>query len=308
MPMTGKRKAKMTDKDIYLWRATIKTASQDGRAFEFCQQNNILGVGWCLRDSIDQPYVPASIEECEKLGREQYDSSRGFVVSIHALKEMAVDDLIWTRHNGIYYLCRVLSTWKYNCDAAHVYEDVINYVDVEFHEIGTVEMVPGKIVNSFRARSALQRITDDIQLRFSEHLYNAITGTQFYPECSIKKEEILDFLQPEDVEEAVSLYLQLEKGYLIYSSTNKLDTQTYELVAVAKDGSHKAYPQVKTGNVSLDGNDYKGLLSNGDKVFLFTVNGAYYNTSGMDIIDKKALIDFIYGHKSIMPGRIRQWL
>ena len=45
----------MTDKDIYLWRATIKTASQDGRAFEFCQQNNILGVGWCLRDSIDQP-------------------------------------------------------------------------------------------------------------------------------------------------------------------------------------------------------------------------------------------------------------
>ena len=104
------------------------------------------------------------------------------------------------------------------------------------------------------------------------------------------------------------MYLQLEKGYLIYSSTNKLDTQTYELVAVAKDGSHKAYPQVKTGNVSLDGNDYKGLLSNGDKVFLFTVNGEYYNTSGMDIIDKKALIDFIYGHKSIMPGRIRQWL
>ena len=96
--------------------------------------------------------------------------------------------------------------------------------------------------------------------------------------------------------------------HLIYSSTNKLDTQTYELVAVAKDGSHKAYPQVKTGNVSLDGNDYKGLLSSGDKVFLFTVNGAYYNTSGMDIIDKKALIDFIYGHKSIMPGRIRQWL
>ena len=42
----------------------------------------------------------------------------GFVVAIHALKKMAVDDLIWTRHNGVYYLCRVLSTWKYDCDAA----------------------------------------------------------------------------------------------------------------------------------------------------------------------------------------------
>ena len=124
----------------------------------------------------------------------------------------------------------------------------------------------------------------------------------------MKKEEILDFLQPEDVEEAVSLYLQVEKGYLIYSSTNKLDTQTYEFVAVAKDGSHKAYPQVKTGNAPLDGNDYRELTADGDKVFLFTVHGAYRNTAGMDIIERKSLIDFIYGHKNIMPGRIRQWL
>ena len=253
-------------------------------------------------------YVPASIEECEQKGREQYPSSRGFVVAIHALKEMAVDDLIWTRHNGIYYLCRVLSTWKYNCDPAHVYEDVINYVEVEFHEIGTVETVPGKVVNAFRARSSLQRIKGEIPLKYAEHLYNAITGTQFYPDCTVKKEDILEFLQPEDVEEVVSLYLQLEKGYLIYSSTNKLDTQTYELVAVARDGSHKAYPQVKTGNTPLDGSQFKELTAGGDKVFLFTVDGEYCNTAGMEILDKKALIDFIYAHKNIMPGRIQQWL
>lgn len=296
------------DKEIYLWRNTVKTASQDGKAFEFCHQNHILGVGWCLRDSNNIPYIPVSIEECEEKGREQYDSSRGFVVAIHALKEMAVDDLIWTRHNGVYYLCRVLSTWKYNCDTAHVYEDIINYVDVEFHEIGTVEMVPGKVVNSFRASAALQRIKGDVLLKYSEHLYNTITGTQVYPDCAVKKEELLDFLQPEDVEEAVSLYLQLEKDYLIYSSTNKLDTQTYEFVAVAKDGSHRAYPQVKTGNVPLDGNNYMELTANGDKVFLFTVGGEYRNTAGMDIIAKKDLIDFIYRNKGIMPGRIKQWL
>lgn len=299
----------MTDKDIYLWRATIKTGSGDPkRTFAFCHKNNILGVGWLLRDDNDAPYVPASIEECEEKGREQYSSERGFVMSIHALKEMAVDDLIWTRCNGIYYLCRVLSTWKYNCDPAHVREDLINFVDVEFHEIGTVEMVPGKVVNSFRASAALQHIKDDAPLRYSEHLYNTITGTQFYPDRAVKRDEILDFLQAEDVEEAVSLYLQLEKGYLLYSSTNKLSTQTYEFVAVARDGSHKAYPQVKTGNVPLDGDQYRDLTANGDKVYLFTVGGEYYNTSDMEIIDKKALIDFIYGHKSIMPGRIQQWL
>lgn len=296
------------EKEIYLWRNTVKTASQDGKAFEFCRQNSILGVGWCLRNPDGTPYIPASIEECEEKGRKQYDSSRGFVVAIHALKEMAVDDLIWTRHNGVYYLCRVLSTWKYDCDAAHVYEDVINYVDVEFHEIGTVEMVPGKVVNSFRASAALQRIKDDVLLKYSEHLYNVIAGRQVYPDQAVKKDELLDFLQPEDVEEAVSLYLQLEKEYLIYSSTNKLDTQTYEFVAVAKDGSHRAYPQVKTGNVPLDGNNYRELTANGNKVFLFTVGGAYRNTAGMEIISQQDLIEFIYRNKDVMPGRIRQWL
>ena len=109
------------------------------------------------------------------------------------------------------------------------------------------------------------------------------------------------------MEEVVSLYLQLEKGYLLYSSTNKLGTQTYEFCCRSRDGSHKAYPQVKTGK-RPDGSHYKELTANGDKVFLFTVEGEYKNTAGMDIIDRKALIDFIYGHKRIMPGRIRQWL
>ena len=58
----------MVGKEVYLWRNTVKTASQDKKEFEFCQQNNILGVGWCLRDADSTPYAPASIEECEEKG------------------------------------------------------------------------------------------------------------------------------------------------------------------------------------------------------------------------------------------------
>ena len=71
---------RMTDKDIYLSRTNVKTGSQDGKAFEFCLQNNILGVGWCLRNTDGTPYIPTSIEECEKKGSVKYDSCRGFVV------------------------------------------------------------------------------------------------------------------------------------------------------------------------------------------------------------------------------------
>ena len=45
--LVKRRNQAMTDKDIYLWRVTVKTSSQDQKDFEFCLQNNILGVGWC---------------------------------------------------------------------------------------------------------------------------------------------------------------------------------------------------------------------------------------------------------------------
>lgn len=82
--------------------------------------------------------MPNDIEKCEKLGRQQYNNARGLVVSIHAFKEVEVDDLIWTRKDGTYYLCRVLSKWKYNNSNENTHADVVNTINVEFVEVGTI--------------------------------------------------------------------------------------------------------------------------------------------------------------------------
>ena len=97
---------------------------------------------------------------------------------------------------------------------------------------------------------------------------------------------------------------------MVYTSTNKLDTQKYEFVAVARDGSHYCYPQVKTGSVSLDGNNYKDLAVNGNKVFLFATSEAYSNVDGVNIValTRKEMMDFIMTNKAIMPQRIKQWM
>lgn len=299
------------EKDVYLWKLVLNTASQDGKQFEFCQRNQILGVGWPLRDDKGELYMPKDIDDAIRVGDKQYDT-RGFITAMHALKEIEPDDLIWTRHEGVYYLCRVLSKWKYSNDEEHVFEDVCHYVDVNFAEVGTIEKVPGRITNCFRARSSIQRIHDDNHLmtNISRNIYNQIIGEAVYEEKDYNRKDILDLLQPEDVEEVVSLYLQVKHNYLVYTSTNKLDTQKYEFVGVARDGSHHCYPQVKTGSVSLDGNDFKKLTKNGDKVYLFTVSGSCTNADGKSVIaiSKEELLTFLFDHKEIMPSRIQLWM
>lgn len=305
-------------KEIYLWKMNIKTdSSSDIDPFIFCKDKSILGFGWQLEDDNGNKITPKDIEECEKLGRQQYNS-RGFVSAIHAFKEVEVDDLIWTRKNGIYYICRVLSKWRYDNSYENCEADVVNIIDVEFVEVGTVENVPGKVVNSFRARSTIQRIHGykegdkyiNPALLATMKIYNEKKKLNYYKVEAIDKKDILDMFLPEDVEEVVGLYLQFEKNYLIYSSSNKIDTQTYEFVMVSRDGSHLCYSQVKTGNVSLDGNDYIHLTKGGNKVYLFNVNQIYLNVDNINIIalNKNEIIDFIYSNKNIMPKRIKMWI
>ncbi|WP_291637426.1 hypothetical protein [Clostridium sp.] len=305
-------------RETYLWKMNVKTDCIKGvDPFEFCKTNSILGCGWRLKDKNGGRITPKDIEECEKLGRQQHNT-RGFIVSIHALKEIEKDDLIWTRHRGIYYICRVTGKWRHDNRDANYDADVLNIIDVEFVEVGTIENVPGKVINSFRARSTIQRIhgyTENGEsinpaLVATMKIYNDKKKTNYYDVKPMIKKNILDMFLPEDVEEIISLYLQFEKKYLIYSSSNKIDTQTYEFVMTSRDGGHLCYAQVKTGNVSLDGDDYVHLTKKGNKVYLFTVSQKYYNTDNVNIIplEKNEIIDFIFKNKVIMPQRINMWL
>jgi len=89
-------------------------------------------------DENENRIKPKDIEECESLGRRQYDNNRGFVVSIHALKEMEIDDLIWTRKDGVYFLCRVTDKWRFEDKEENYKNDILNVIPVEFLEIGTI--------------------------------------------------------------------------------------------------------------------------------------------------------------------------
>lgn len=295
-----------------VWRLQLKPSPEMGinhqDVLDFCEKNGIIGVGWnqitCRTDSYD--------DLREAIQTSCYDNKRGALRAINAMRQMQPGDLIWTRQGGFgsdYYLCRVGKTlWKDRViTPEHIRYDISNYVSAEWARIGTEDVVPGKVVASFRARGSAQRIyeVEDIsKYIWNQHCKNE---SEKYQENTLDQSQFWNLIGSEDLECLVLLYLQ-RKGYLLYSSTVKRDTKEFEAVMVASDGSHRAFPQVKQ-NTKLDPKDYTGKLEPNDLTYLFSSSEEYGMPHPQAVcISRQEIEDFIKADYNILPQTIKNWL
>ena len=294
----------------YIYRIHLKPQNdKKENPFKFCKQKSIVGIGWPLdKENLEKFKKESNFENYKKLVLEQYNKDTGLKKAINCYSEIEKDDLIWARdRDNIFYICRVTGKWEYSYENDNKVNDIFSYFSVEYVKVGTVEEVPGKVVNSFRANATLQRIHGESIFEMTKKIYNKKSNNKLY---EIKKiEDFLNFLLPEDVEEIVSLYLQLEKNYLIYTSTNKINTAKYEFVMISRDGKEKCCIQVKTGNTTLDPENYIYLTENNVKVYLFTLEGyKRENINNVICLKKEEILDFIKNNKEILPSRIKYWM
>lgn len=294
----------------YIYRIHLKPQNdKKENPFKFCKQKSIVGIGWPLdEENLEKFKKESNFENYKKLVLEQYNKDTGLKKAINCYSEIEKDDLIWARdRDNIFYICRVTGKWEYSYENDNKVNDIFSYFPVEYFKVGTVEEVPGKVVNSFRANATLQRIHGESIFEMTKKIYNKKSNNKLY---EIKKiEDFLNFLLPEDVEEIVSLYLQLEKNYLIYTSTNKINTAKYEFVMISRDGKEKCCIQVKTGNTTLDPENYIYLTENNVKVYLFTLEGyKRENINNVICLKKEEILDFIKNNKEILPSRIKYWM
>jgi len=94
---------------ITVFRIHLKTSCNGtlDDLFDFCKTNKIIGIGWQLDK------VPKNLSDCKNQGTKKYPG-RAFSSAINRIGEMKKDDLVWIRHNGIYYVCKVTKTWRYH--------------------------------------------------------------------------------------------------------------------------------------------------------------------------------------------------
>lgn len=256
-------------------------------------------------------------------------SLKGFSTAMNVIEHMEKNDLIWTRRNNTYYLCRVTSNEKYHCPKNKkklleylknrkvniTYEeaeinDIWHFVECEFYEIGTEEAVLGTIVNNMKVGGTTQgfKKNREIVLEFSKSVFNEKFKKNYY-KINIPKDKWSYFwsgMLAEELEELVGLYLQIKKEYGIYTSTCKDDTKQYEFVLFEKDTGKKVYLQVKEHDINLE--KYNDITKN-NLLYIFSNNDTEYeNKTNVIRITKMELQTFIEENKKILPDKIIRWL
>ncbi len=184
--------------------------------------------------------------------------------------------------------------------------DVINNRSCQWHRVGVVDKVPGKVINSFIPRRTLQRIHDNAALQYSMFLYNENSKENFQYKVNVSGSDIFSLLSSEDCEDLIGIYLQT-KGYFLVPSSCKNETMGYEFVL--KKDAETAVVQVKNGKVDLNVDEYRDFPG---QVYLFTTKGKYLNqqTTAENVItlDRNILIDFMNTNYDSLPERIKSWI
>lgn len=248
---------------------------------------------------------------------------------MNVIESMKENDLIWTRRNNTYYICRITSNEKYHCPKNKeklleylknrkiniTYEeaqknDIWHFVEGEFYEVGTEEAVLGTIVNSMKIGGTTQRIEKNKEtvLEFSKRVFNEKYQKDYYKIDKVKDKWSFFWsgIHDEELEELVGLYLQVKMGYGIYTSTCKNDTKQYEFVLFEKDTGRKVYLQVKEHDINLE--DYNDITKN-NLLYIFSNNNTIYEDKANVItITRTELQTFIEENRRILPNKIIKWL
>ena len=289
-----------------VWRLTISTDAEDVDPRRFCLNRDILGVGWRVDgpESLDWPAYYA-------LGMDQYydKRDRGWWPAVNAVaNRMAEGDLCWTRDwDGNYFLGRVAGPWRYVATPEHAAADVVNVRACHWVRTGTVDSVPGKVLNSFRAGRAVQAVHNDTVRFYSMLLFNLGGGTPRYdlPAQADQAMDLFALAAPDDCEDIVAIYLQAKYGYRLIPSTCKRDTAKTEFVLRTADA--KAQVQVKQGT-HLDRAHYPPDPDDPCQWFLFTTSGDYRGAPADHVhcLDPGEMRDFVFDNPALMPTRLQR--
>ena len=287
-----------------VWRVHLRAEGENQA--EFCLNNGIVGVGWQVEGEHD--YM--GWEEYRVLGKVQYREAgkKGWWPAVNAIhNRMNIGDLCWVRDTRPqYYLGRISGNWSYRCTHEHVQADTVNVRAWNWRPV-RYDLVPGKVIASFRARHTVQRIGDKTAVMYSKYLWNEITGSVDYDLEGLDGMDFFQLLTDQDTEDLVFLYLQ-KQGWRVVPDSRKRDTMSFEFYLLKPpldeaEAVRIAYVQVKTGNADLHLAHFSGDDST---FFVFQPGNNYVGDGGPNIVilKREALLDFVRDD-NCLPGWLR---
>ena len=290
-----------------VWRINLLPSGRSVDARRFCLENDIVGVGWPVKDLPSGATWEEYSSRADQLYRQRLNR-KGWWPALRALhNRMRVGNLVWTRdETGTYLLGRVEGPWSYVLDARHEAADIVNVRKCPWTKIGAADEVPGPVTTSFRGLTLTE--VKEPSASLTKLIYNDKVGSRAY-QVELGEADLFGLLSADECEDLVALYLQVELGYCVLPSTAKPSTPAYEFVLRHRESGTKALVQVKSGSESLLVDRYHKAPA--DIVFLFSARGKYVNRvdeSKVKCIEPEEVRHFFFENPALIPERTRRWL
>lgn len=289
-----------------IWRLQAPSPSAKGvDSSTFCIENDVVGVGWPVEPAED--LLPWDIYYRRGLKiYEQKQDARWFPAVSALKKRMVVGDLCWARHaSGKYHLGRVMGAWEYRNVPAHRAANVVNTRFCDWQEAGDAFNVPNAILNAFRNGKPLELIPGDGIEAFSSFRFNGLIQKSVY-EFSQRICGLFSVLGPEECEDIVGIYLQMQ-GYLLLPGSCNTDSRNFAFLLKHQNSGRHAAVRVQYGYETLETSQYKNF--EGD-VFLFQVNDQYLGDCPANVkcLAAEEIQAFCLQHADALPASLQRWL
>lgn len=303
--------------DVNLYRIHLKTDTKVDREelIKHClyEKSPKIAIGWsCLHKN--NPNLKTGFDLSEAFKQDKKENPKGKTKRpLACFARLKTNDLVWTRDlNGIYYLCRVTSEPKAECN---VTLDIGATATVEKIEVDT--SVSGGIISRFTRPNSptIEPIYDKSCIEYSKYIYNKYTTSDYrYERDSSFKFDLIEMLPAKDMEELVLDYIQIKYDYYLsknsvapLSTTIKIECEFFPRTK----GQSPAVCQVsfKGSGEKFSSEYYQKYVDAGKHVFLFFAKHEYdEQRDGITYITKEEIVDFAYQNKDILPPSINYWI
>lgn len=328
-----------SSRDFTVYAIKLQPNGESG-FFDGCRDAEVIGTGWDPQQSCD---TPEEIEQAHKQLDNNNNTShnrtnnngdlrhelRYIVKRMNDGSGDAPADYVWVNEGGEYAICKVTSecTTYHDVDASLQGKltnengtRITNIRHVEWTDI-PVEFVPGYVKRKFTGRfgtlNEIKKGVDEDAKRVVEQLHSIedLDAERTFDLAALKSTlatldtgRVFNTLDPDDTEELVLDYLQAD-GWRItkYSTGDSQAAYECELRRVSDDGSRQTgFVQVKSGNASVDVNNYATLANQG-QVFLFESpdgDGQHRLESdrdGITVIDPDDLVSHLRENTEWLP-------
>lgn len=303
-----------------LWKVTIAPTGQDDPevtptdSLVFCREHapQIIGAGWSIHGA------GSDKAEALRLIKKQRGKVPTEVKILLNKMEIGHHAWVYDRTDGSYYVCKIDSDWQYAEGGDWDRHDIHNYRRARWRQVPK-PLVLGAITR----RITLQGTANEMHVDEVIREYSAFVF-EVEPSVSDLREELdLDELRTrlqtwetgnlfaafdeDETEDVVGLYLQQRGWRMLKSSAYRSHPMVEcQFQKVIEGAPRTAYMQVKSGkHIRLDAGEYKQLVNEGARVFLFSTAQRPYrgedSVKGVETLSQDAIRSFAIANLELLP-------